>query len=361
MFYHLLYPLSEHFSAFNLFRYITFRSAYAVVTALVISMIFGPMIINWLRQRHIKQVIRREGPQTHYGKEGTPTMGGLLILLAIIVPTLLWADLTNRFIQMTLIVTVWLGLIGFLDDYFKIVRKESRGLVAKKKFAMQALLGILFGSALLIWPPAAEFGTGTDIPFFKNLYLPLGLAFIPFVTIVIAGSSNAVNLTDGLDGLAAGLTCICFLTFAGMAYVTGRSDFTQYLAISYLPGAGELTVYCSAAMGATIGFLWFNSYPAEVFMGDTGALPLGGALGAIAILIKKEFLLFVVGGVFVAEAVSVMMQVGYFKWTGKRLFRMAPLHHHFELSGWPEAKVVTRFWIIGAICALLTLSTLKIR
>ncbi len=361
MFYHLLYPLSEHFSAFNLFRYITFRSAYAVVTALVISMIFGPMIIKWLRQRHIQQIVRREGPQSHYDKEGTPTMGGVIILLAIIAPTLLWADLSNRFVQLTLIVTVWLGLIGFLDDYFKIVRKESRGLVAKKKFAMQALLGLLFGGVVLIWPPTSGFGTGTDIPFFKNLYLPLGVAFIPFVTLVIAGSSNAVNLTDGLDGLAAGLTCICFLTFAGMAYVTGRADFTQYLAISYLPGSGELTVYCSAAMGATIGFLWFNSYPAEVFMGDTGALPLGGALGAVAILIKKEFLLLVVGGVFVAEAVSVIMQVAYFRWTGKRLFRMAPLHHHFELSGWPEAKVVTRFWIIGAICALLTLSTLKIR
>lgn len=361
MFYHLLYPLRDSISAFNLFGYLTFRSAYAVVTALVISMIFGPMIIKWLQKKQIGQIIRREGPKSHYAKEGTPTMGGLIILLAIIVPTLLWADLTNRFILLTLVVTVWLGAIGFMDDYFKVVRRQSRGLVARKKFLAQLVLGLLFGGIIVIWPPAPAFGTGTDIPFFKNLYLPLGIAFIPFVTIVIAGSSNAVNLTDGLDGLAAGLTGICFLTFAGMCYITGRADFSRYLAITYLPGAGELTVYCASAMGAVLGFLWFNSHPAEVFMGDTGSLPLGGALGAVAILIKKELLLFIVGGVFVAEALSVILQVGYFRWRGKRIFKMAPLHHHFELLGWPETKVVTRFWIIGAICALLTLSTLKIR
>lgn len=361
MFYHLFYPLRDTFSAFNLFRYITFRSAYAVVTALVISMIFGPMIINWLKNRQIKEVIRREGPKTHYAKEGTPSMGGLIILLAIIVPTLLWADLSNRFIQLTLLVTVWLGAIGFMDDYFKIVRKQSAGLVARKKLLAQVALGVVFGAWAVMWPPTPDFTTFTDIPFFKNLYLPLGIAFIPFVTIVIAGSSNAVNLTDGLDGLAAGLGLISFLTFAGMCYVTGRADFSRYLTITYLPGSGELTVYCASVMGAMMGFLWFNSHPAEVFMGDTGALPLGGALGAIAILIKKELLLVVVGGVFVAEALSVMMQVGYFRWKRKRIFKMAPLHHHFELLGWPESKVVVRFWIIGAICALLTLSTLKIR
>jgi len=361
VFYHLFYPLRDTFSAFNLFRYITFRSAYAVVTALVISMIFGPMIINWLKNRQIKEVIRREGPKTHYAKEGTPSMGGLIILLAIIVPTLLWADLSNRFIQLTLLVTVWLGAIGFMDDYFKIVRKQSAGLVARKKLLAQVALGVVFGAWAVMWPPTPDFTTFTDIPFFKNLYLPLGIAFIPFVTIVIAGSSNAVNLTDGLDGLAAGLGLISFLTFAGMCYVTGRADFSRYLTITYLPGSGELTVYCASVMGAMMGFLWFNSHPAEVFMGDTGALPLGGALGAIAILIKKELLLVVVGGVFVAEALSVMMQVGYFRWKRKRIFKMAPLHHHFELLGWPESKVVVRFWIIGAICALLTLSTLKIR
>jgi len=361
MFYHLFYPLRDYISAFNLFRYITFRSAYAVVTALVISMIFGPMIINWLKKRRIEQIIRREGPKSHYAKEGTPTMGGLIILLSIIVPTLLWADLTNRFIQLTLLVTVWLGAIGFMDDYFKIVRGQPRGLVMRKKLLAQVVLGVLFGVLVVLWPPGPEFAESTDIPFFKNLYLPLGIAFIPFVTVVIAGSSNAVNLTDGLDGLAAGLTGICFLTFAGMCYITGRADFSRYLAITYLPGSGELTVYCASAMGAVLGFLWFNSHPAEVFMGDTGALPLGGALGAIAILIKKELLLVVVGGVFVAEALSVMMQVGYFRWKKKRIFKMAPLHHHFELLGWPESKVVIRFWIIGCICALLTLSTLKIR
>ncbi len=361
MFYHLLYPLREQISAFNLFRYITFRSAYAVVTALVITMIFGPMIIAWLKKRHVGQVIRREGPESHYAKEGTPTMGGLIILLAIIVPTLLWADLTNRFIQLTLLVTVWLGAIGFMDDYFKIIRGQSAGLVARKKFLAQAVLGIIFGVIITLWPPTPDFTAATDIPFFKNFYLPLGVAFIPFVTIVIAGSSNAVNLTDGLDGLAAGLTGISFMTFAGMCYLTGRADFSRYLTITYLPGAGELTVFCGAAMGAAIGFLWFNSHPAEVFMGDTGSLSLGGALGAVAILIKKELLLVVVGGVFVAEVLSVMLQVGSFKLRGKRIFKMSPLHHHFELSGWPESKVVVRFWIIGAICALLTLSTLKIR
>jgi len=361
VFYHLFYPLRDTFSAFNLFRYITFRSAYAVVTALVISMIFGPMIINWLKNRQIKEVIRREGPKTHYVKEGTPSMGGLIILLAIIVPTLLWADLSNRFIQLTLLVTVWLGAIGFMDDYFKIVRGQSAGLVARKKLLAQVALGVVFGAWVVLWPPTPDFASFTDIPFFKNLYLPLGIAFIPFVTIVIAGSSNAVNLTDGLDGLAAGLGLISFLTFAGMCYVTGRADFSRYLTITYLPGSGELTVYCAAVMGSMMGFLWFNSHPAEIFMGDTGALPLGGALGAIAILIKKELLLVVVGGVFVAEALSVMMQVGYFRWKRKRIFKMAPLHHHFELLGWPESKVVVRFWIIGAICALLTLSTLKIR
>ena len=361
VFYHLFYPLHDQISAFNLFRYITFRSAYAVVTALVISMIFGPLIISWLRKRRVGQIIREEGPRSHYAKGGTPTMGGVMILLAIILPTLLWADLTNRFIQLTLLVTVWLGAIGFMDDYFKVVRGQSRGLVARKKLFAQVVLGVLFGVLVAVWPPSPDFTKATDIPFFKNLYLPLGIAFVPFVTLVIAGSSNAVNLTDGLDGLAAGLGGICFLAFAGLCYITGRADFSRYLAITYLPGAGELTVYCASAIGAMLGFLWFNSHPAEVFMGDTGALPIGGALGAIAILIKKEFLLVVVGGVFVAEALSVIMQVLYFKWKHKRIFKMAPLHHHFELLGWPESKVVVRFWIMGILCALLTLSTLKIR
>jgi len=362
MFYHLLYPLRDLVSGFNLFRYITFRAAYAVVTALVISIWFGPAIIAALKRRQIGEKIRREGPKTHYAKEGTPTMGGLIVLLAVLVPTLLWADLTNRYIQLILVVTAGMGLIGFIDDYYKAVRKQAKGLVARKKLAGQLILGLALGVILFTWPPSPEFSTtSTDVPFFKNLALYLGVLFIPFVLLVVAATSNAVNLTDGLDGLAIGLCGIAFVAFAGIAYVSGRSDFSRYLAISYLPGAGELTIYCAATLGACLGFLWFNAHPAEVFMGDTGALALGGALGTMAILTKKEILLLILGGVFAVEALSVILQVGYFKWTGKRIFRMAPLHHHFELLGWPEPKVVVRFWIVGAICALLTLSTLKIR
>jgi phospho-N-acetylmuramoyl-pentapeptide-transferase len=362
MFYHLLYPLSDIVSGFNLFRYITFRAAYAVVTALVISIWLGPAIIAVLKRRQIGEKIRREGPKTHYAKEGTPTMGGLIVLLAVLLPTLLWADLTNRYIQLILVVTAGMGLIGFIDDYYKAVRKQAKGLVARKKLAGQLILGLALGVVLFTWPPSPEFSTtSTDVPFFKNLALYLGVLFIPFVLLVVAATSNAVNLTDGLDGLAIGLCGIAFVAFAGIAYVSGRSDFSRYLAISYLPGVGELTIYCAATLGACLGFLWFNAHPAEVFMGDTGALALGGALGTMAILTKKEILLLILGGVFAAEALSVILQVGYFKWTGKRIFRMAPLHHHFELLGWPEPKVVVRFWIVGAICALLTLSTLKIR
>jgi phospho-N-acetylmuramoyl-pentapeptide-transferase len=361
MFYHLLYPLRDSFGGFNLFGYISFRSAYAAVTALVIAIWLGPWIVSLLKRYQVKETIRREGPRSHYAKEGTPTMGGIIILLAMIVPTLLWADLSNRYIQLILGVTVGTGLIGFIDDYYKAVRKQPKGLVAKKKLAGQLILGLALGIILFAWPPAPEFTTNTDVPFFKNLVLPLGIFFIPFVLLVVAATSNAVNLADGLDGLAVGLSGIAFLAFAAIAYVTGRADYSEYLSITYLPGAGELTVYCAATLGAVLGFLWFNAHPAEVFMGDTGALALGGALGTLAILTKKEFLLLILGGVFVAEALSVILQVGFYKWKGKRLFRMAPLHHHFELLGWPESKVVVRFWIIGIICALLALSTLKIR
>lgn len=361
MFYHLLYPLSDTFSAFNLFRYITFRAAYAVVTALVMAIWFGPAIINALKRHQIRESIRREGPQSHLAKEGTPTMGGVIILLCILVPTLLWADLTNRYIQLIVAVTAGMGVIGWVDDYFKAVKKQHKGLVARKKLAGQLLLGLALGICLFAWPPTPEFSTNTDIPFLKNLVLPLGIFYIPFVLIVVAGTSNAVNLSDGLDGLAIGLSAIAFVAFAAIAYVTGRADFSRYLAITYLPGAGELTIYCAATLGASLGFLWFNAHPAEVFMGDTGALALGGALGAMAILVKKELLLVILGGVFVLEALSVIIQVGVYRYTGRRFFRMAPLHHHFELLGWPESKVVVRFWIMGVICALLTLSTLKIR
>lgn len=361
MFYHLLYPLHELFGGFNVFRYITFRSAYAAVTALIISIWLGPWIIAALKRHQVKESIRREGPKSHYAKEGTPTMGGIIILLAIIVPTLLWADLTNRYVQLILGVTLGCGLIGFIDDYYKAVRKQPKGLVAKKKLAGQLFLGLALGIILYAWPPTPEFTTDTDVLFFKDLVLPLGVLFIPFVLLVVAATSNAVNLSDGLDGLAVGLSGIAFFAFAVICYLTGRADFSEYLSITYLPGAGELTVYCAATVGATIGFLWFNSHPAEVFMGDTGALALGGALGTIAILTKKEILLFILGGVFVAEALSVILQVGFYKWKGRRIFLMAPLHHHFELLGWAEPKVVVRFWIMGIICALLTLSTLKMR
>lgn len=289
-------------------------------------------------------------------------MGGLIILAAILLPTLLWGDLTNRFVIYMLVVTVWLGAIGFMDDYLKVVKHQKKGLIGRKKMIGQIMLGILLSLLLYYYPPTPPFNLTTDLPFFKNYYLDFPFfLFIPFVVIVLAGSSNAVNLTDGLDGLAAGLCIICLTAFAGMAYITGRVDFSNYLDIVYLPGAGELTVYCAAAIGATLGFLWYNAHPAEVFMGDTGALALGGALGALSILLKKEMLLVIVGGVFVAEALSVILQVSSFRLRGKRIFKMAPLHHHFELSGWHESKVVVRFWIAGALLALLTLSTFKIR
>jgi phospho-N-acetylmuramoyl-pentapeptide-transferase len=310
----------------------------------------------------VKEKIREEGPQSHKSKEGTPTMGGLIILTAIVLPTLLWGDLTNRFIIYILITTVWLGAIGFMDDYLKAIKNQRKGLVGRKKLLGQVTLGILFALVLYFYPPTPAFDLKTDIPFFKRFYLDFPIyLFIPFVIVVITGSSNAVNLTDGLDGLAIGLSIICFAAFAGMAYITGRFDFSDYLDIVYLPGAGELTVYCAAAVGAGLGFLWYNTHPAEVFMGDTGALALGGVLGALAILLKKEMLLVIVGGVFVAEALSVILQVSSFKLRGKRIFKMAPLHHHFELMGWNESKVVVRFWIVGALLALVTLSTFKIR
>jgi phospho-N-acetylmuramoyl-pentapeptide-transferase len=362
MLYHLLYPLADQFGVLNLFRYITFRTAYAAVTALVASLILGPAIIRYLRRKQWREEIRVEGPEAHRKKAGTPTMGGLMILAAIVIPTLLWADLTNRFVQALLLVTVWMGVLGFIDDYLKVVRKRPRGMVARTKMAGQVLLGLLLGAWLYFDPPALQFSTSSEIPFFKNYVLDFDILYIPLVVLVIAGTSNAVNLTDGLDGLAIGLTGICFVALGAIAYVTGRIDFSRYLAIEYLGGAGELTVYCGAAVGAALGFLWFNSHPAEVFMGDTGSLALGGAIGTCALLLKKELLLIILGGVFVAEALSVIIQVlSYRLRSGRRVFRMAPLHHHFELSGWAESKVVTRFWILGMICALLSLSTLKIR
>lgn len=362
MLYHFLYPLADQIGVFNLFRYITFRTAYAAVTAFVASLILGPMIIRALQKRQWKEEIRPEGPASHQKKAGTPTMGGIMILAAIVVPTLLWADLTNRFVQALLLVTIWMGVLGFIDDYLKVVRKRPKGMVARTKLAGQILLGLILGSWLYFDPPALLFSTASEIPFFKHYVLDFGILYIPLVVLVITGTSNAVNLTDGLDGLAIGLCGIVFVALGAIAYITGRVDFSRYLAIEYLAGAGEITVFCGAAVGATLGFLWFNTHPAEVFMGDTGSLALGGAIGACALLLKKELLLIILGGVFVAEALSVIIQVmSYRLRNGQRVFKMAPLHHHFELLGWSEPKVVTRFWIMGMICALISLSTLKIR
>jgi len=289
-------------------------------------------------------------------------MGGLIILAGIIIPTLLWADLSNFFILSALIVTLWLGLIGYMDDYLKAIKKQSKGMVARKKFAGQVTLGLLFGALLVWFAPEGLFDGTTTIPFFKNYVLNLGILYIPWIVLVIAGSSNAVNLTDGADGLAIGLCGLCFIAFGGIAYLTGRLDFSSYLQITYLPGVGELTIFCGAAIGSALGFMWFNTHPAEVFMGDTGSLALGGALGAIAIMLRQELLLVVVGGVFVIEVLSVILQVASYRYRGgRRIFRMAPIHHHFELLGWAESKVVVRFWIVGALLALATLATLKIR
>jgi phospho-N-acetylmuramoyl-pentapeptide-transferase len=375
MFYHWLAPLGQTYIIFNLFNYISFRAAGATVTALLLAFVVGPPVIRRLRAHKVGQVIRAEGPASHQGKRGTPTMGGLIILLATIVPTLLWAPLTNRFVVVAMLSILWMGCIGFLDDYLKIVQGKSRGLVAKWKLAGQVSFGVLLGLFLTYYPvvPTETIpATATTLPFFKYLVVNFApLLYVLFVTVVITGSSNAVNLTDGLDGLATGLAGISAAAFAGFAYLFGRTDVTTYLNLFYLPGAGELAIFCGALMGATIGFLWFNAHPAQVFMGDTGSLAIGGALGTVAILLKAEFLLLLIGGVFAAEAISVLIQTGTYKWykrtRGKeyadahRVFRMAPLHHHFEKLGWAETTVVTRFYILGLLCALVALSTLKVR
>lgn len=361
MLYEFLYPLRDQFFAFNVFKYITFRAAYATVSAFLVAFLLGPWAIQKLRDFGAVKRVRVEGPQEHQKKTGTPTMGGLLILAAIVFPTLLWADLSSQQVRVALLATLWLGAIGFLDDYLQVVRKHPRGLVGRAKIVGQVTLGILVGAILVLVPERADLATQTTVPFLKDRVIDLGWFYIPFVILVLTGASNAVNLTDGLDGLAIGITCFAALAFAGLAYVSGHSRFSGYLQILYLPGAGELTVFCGAILGASLGFLWYNSHPAEVFMGDTGSLSLGGALGSVAILLKMECILAIVGGLFVAEALSVILQVASFKTTGKRIFKMAPLHHHFELLGWPETKVVVRFWIIAGILALLSLSTLKLR
>jgi len=375
MLYHLLAPLGRDYIIFNLFNYISFRAAGAVVTALLIAFAAGPAIIAKLQALKVGQVVRTGLLANHEVKRGTPTMGGFIILLATVVPTLLWAPLTNRFVLVAILATLWTGAIGFLDDYLKVVQGKPRGLVARWKLIGQMTFGIALGLYLWLQPVVPETtlpATATVLPFLKyTVVLFLPVAYVGFVTFVVTGSSNAVNMTDGLDGLATGLTAIAAATFAFFAYLFGRIDTTTYLNFYYLPGAGELTVFCAALMGGALGFLWFNAHPAQVFMGDTGSLAIGGALGTVAILLRAEFLLLLIGGVFVAEQVSVILQMGVYKWFKRtrgreyadahRVFRMAPLHHHFEKKGWPETQVVVRFWILGLLCALVALATLKVR
>ncbi len=361
MLYHLLYPLHEYFSALNVFRYITFRAAYAPVTALLISFLIGPWFIRQLRKRQVCESISEDGPKTHEAKRGTPTMGGLLILSAIFIPVLLWCNLKNPFVQITLLTTFWMGLIGFVDDYLAVVKKRPKGLVGRYKLIGQVTYGLALGAMLYFHPLQEDVATLTSIPFMKGLFINFGWFYIILVMLVITGTSNAVNLTDGVDGLAIGLCAICFAAFAGLSYMSGHRGFSDYLNILYLEGSGELSIYCMAVVGASLGFLWYNSHPAQVFMGDTGSLALGGALGVVALLLKRELLLLVVGGLFVAEALSVILQVLWFKVRKKRIFKMAPLHHHFELSGWAESKIVVRFWIVAALLTLLSLSTLKLQ
>jgi phospho-N-acetylmuramoyl-pentapeptide-transferase len=359
--YHLLYPLHEFFSPLNVFRYITFRSAYAVVTALLVCFLFGPPLLRRLREFKIRQIIRQEGPQTHFTKSGTPTMGGLLIVAGIVGPTLLWASLRNRYVLIAVAVTLILGGLGFLDDYLHVVKKTPKGLLGRYKLLVQIGVGLAVGTLLYLYPVEPRFATATTVPFLKNQLLDLGLFYIPFVALVITATSNAVNLTDGLDGLAAGLMALAAASFAGLAYLSGHVRLAEYLNIPYILGSGELTIFCAAMFGATLGFLWYNTHPADMFMGDTGSLALGGALGTVAVMLKKELLLFLVGGIFVAEALSVIIQVTSYRLRKRRVFRMAPLHHHFELRGWPESRVVVRFWIVGMLLALLSLSTLKLQ
>ena len=387
MLYWLLYPLRDMSSFFNLFGYITFRAAGATITTMIISFIFGGRIITYLRKKQIGQEVREDGPATHLKKQGTPTMGGLIILLSVVLPVLLWGRLESTSLMVVLVSTVWMGLIGLLDDYLKVVKHSSKGLIGRYKLAGQVALGIIIGIWLFSTPPQPSasdshhswlpsvrtvdldspggeitiLSSETTVPFIKSIRLDLGVFYILLVVLVITGTSNAVNLTDGLDGLATGVSLISILAFGALAYFLGHANFASYLQFSHLPGVGEVFVFAGAAVGACLGFLWYNANPAEVFMGDTGSLALGGAIGSMAVVTRNELLLAVVGGVFVAEALSVMIQVSHFKKTGKRVFRMAPIHHHFELLGWPESKVVVRFWIIAAILALLGISTFKIR
>ena len=377
MLYWLLYlKLFHYFPPFRIFRYLTFRTAFASLTALFTALIVGPIVINRLREFQIGQFIREEGPKAHQKKAGTPTMGGLLIAISIVVPTLLWADLSNLFIWIAVFATCAFAAIGFADDYIKVVNRRNLGLTSKAKMGLQIAVSILIAVALIAMQTRGAYSTKLMVPFIKQFHPDLvietlishpvlwPLAFLPFVAfvvLVIVGSSNAVNLTDGLDGLAIGCTVIAAGALAVLTYVSGHATFASYLELQRMPLAGELTIFCGAMVGASIGFLWYNAHPAEIFMGDVGSLALGGSLGVVAVLIKQEILLGFIGGVFVLEALSVILQVGSYKLRRKRIFKMAPLHHHFEALGWPESKIITRFWILGLVMALFALTTLKLR
>ncbi|MBI1749182.1 MAG: phospho-N-acetylmuramoyl-pentapeptide-transferase [Acidobacteria bacterium] len=377
MLYYLLYHvLQPYFSPLNVFRYITVRTAVASLTALFLCLVLGPWMTRKLREMQIGQFIREEGPERHQAKAGTPTMGGILIVIAIIVPTLLWANLTNVYVWVALFATGIFAAIGFLDDYNKVVRKRSLGLTGRTKLLLQILTSFGVGVVLLIMRAGGTYSSDLIMPFFKNVrpdlviqpllsnpYLvPVAiLPFLAFLVLVIVGSSNAVNLTDGLDGLAIGCVVIAGGAFTVLTYVTSHARFADYLDIQHMPAVGELTIFCGSIVGASIGFLWYNAHPAEMFMGDVGSLSLGGALGTVAVMIKQEILLVFVGGVFVVEALSVILQVASFKLTGKRIFKMAPIHHHFELIGWSESKIIVRFWIVAIVFALFALTTLKLR
>ncbi len=362
MLFNLLYPLAEDFRIFNLFRYLTFRTGAAVMTALIISFIVGPPLIRWLRGKQDRgQPIRDDGPKRHIiQKQGTPTMGGFMILLALSISTLLWADLSNRFVWAVLLVTAGFGLIGFADDYLKVTRANVRGLSGKLKLLLEVVVAVL-AAIWIMGDQPDNMASHLAVPFVKNVLFNLGIFFVPFAALVMVGSSNSVNLTDGLDGLAIGPLIIAASAFMLIAYLTGNVVFAGYLQLHTVPGAGELAVYCGALVGAGLGFLWFNAPPAMVFMGDTGSLSLGGGLGAVAVVTKHELVLAIIGGLFVLETVSVIVQVASFKLTGRRVFRMAPLHHHYEQKGWAEPTIVIRFWIIAVILALVGLATLKLR
>ncbi len=359
MLYHYLFPLHGDITFFNIFRYITFRTIYGSLTAFLICFILGPWVIRKLSRMQIGQFIQHDGPQSHLGKQGTPTMGGILILFAIFISTLLWGNFSNHYVNILILSLLLFGAIGFIDDYLMQIKKRNMGFTAKGKFLIQVCFGLLISWLIYNCP---DFNSRLTIPFFKDLSPDLGLWYIPFATLVIVGTSNAVNLTDGLDGLAIGPIIIASVTYMFFAYVSGHAQFSEYLHVRHITASGEITVICGIIAGAGLGFLWFNAHPAQVFMGDSGSIPLGAILGTIAVVTKQEILLLIIGGLFVIEAMSVIIQVGYFKLSkGRRIFRMAPLHHHFELKGWHESKVIIRFWIIAITLALLSLSTLKIR